>query len=59
MNKKMNLFLFAFVKILDWLNEGAHISKNKIHAIINEVAISCKVGVTTFGPPCMNRYIPD
>ena len=55
----MNRFLFDFVKILDWLNEGAHISKNKIHAIINEVAISCNVGVTTFGPPCMNRFIPD
>ena len=26
--QKMNQFLFAFVKILKWLKEGAHISKN-------------------------------
>ena len=40
--QKINRFLFAFVKILEWLTEGAHISKNEIHYIINE---------TTFGPP--------
>ena len=48
----MNRFLFAFVKILEWLTDGAHISKNQIHYIVNEAAISCNVGVTTFGPPC-------
>ena len=51
--QKMNRFLFAFVKILKWLTEGAHISQNQIHNIDNEAAISCNVAVTTFGPPCI------
>ena len=56
--QKMNRFLFAFVKILEWLIDGAHISKNQIHYIVNEAAISCNVGVTTFGPPCITSVIP-
>ena len=54
--QKMNRFLFAFVEILEWLTEGAHISKNQIHYIVNEAAISCNVGVTTFGPPCTLKF---
>ena len=51
--QKINQFLFTFIKILEWLTEGAHDTKNKIHYIIDEAAMSCNVGVTTFGPTCI------
>ena len=56
--QKMNRFLFAFVEILEWLTEGAQISKNKNHYIIDEATMSCNVGVTTFGPPCIYEGLP-
>ena len=33
--QKMNRFLFAFVKILEWLTDGAHISSSHLETELN------------------------
>ena len=49
--------IFAFCKIHEWLKKGTHISKNQIHYVGNEAAISRNVAVRTFGPPCSWKYL--